>query len=150
MLSTKKQTSQLGMLHGLADQLNQKQPLYQLAGTINWPCFDDAFKKHYSEKMGKPAKPIRPMVSLLILKYVRSLSDENLVEVWSENLYFQYFSGEQFFQPKIPCVPTELVAFRQRIGEPGVELILQESIWVIEQPRISNSGMVKTVNRNVV
>ena len=137
------------MFHGLADQLDQKHPLFQLAGKINWPCFDDAFKKHYSEKMGKPAKPIRLMVSLLILKYVRNLSDENLVEVWSENLYFQYFSGEQFFQPKIPCVPTELVAFRQRIGEPGVELILQESIRVNEPPGDSDTGMVVSVDTTV-
>jgi len=38
------------------------------------------------------------------------------------------------FQPAIPCVPTELVAFRQRIGEAGVELILKESIRVNEPP----------------
>ena len=71
-----------------------KNPLYQLANKINWSFFDDAFKKHYSEKIGKPANPIRLMVSLLILKYVRNLSDENLVEQWAENIYFQYFSGE--------------------------------------------------------
>ncbi len=109
---------------GLADQLNQKHPLYLLADKINRPLFDEAFKKYYSEKMGAPAKPIRLMVSLLILKYVRNLSNENLVEQWSENNYFQYFSGEQFFQPKIPCVPTELVAFCQRIG--SVDTTVQE------------------------
>jgi IS5 family transposase len=149
MLSTKKHTPQLGLFHGLADQLDQKHPLYQLANKINWPFFDDAFKKHYSEKMGKPAKPIRLMVSLLILKYVRNLSDENLVEQWAENIYFQYFSGEQFFQSNIPCVPTELVAFRQRIGEPGVELILQESIRVNDPPEDNNTGIVVSVDTTV-
>ncbi|MEJ7681057.1 MAG: transposase [Segetibacter sp.] len=108
MLSTPKHTPQLGLFHGLADQLDQKHPLYQLANSIRWTFFDDAFKKHYNEKMGKPAKPIRLMVSLLILKHVRNLSDENLVDHWAENIYFQYFSGEQHFQPNIPCVPTEL------------------------------------------
>jgi IS5 family transposase len=99
--------------------------------------------------MGKPAKPIRLMVSLLILKYVRNISDENLVEQWSENIYFQYFSGEQHFQANIPCVPTELVAFRQRIGEPGVELILQESIRVNEPPEDNNTGVVVSVDTTV-
>lgn len=89
MLSTKKYTSQIGLFNALADQLDQKHPLYLLSNKINWPLFEDSFKKHYSKKMGKPAKPIRLMVSLLILKYVRNLSDENLVEHWSENLYFQ-------------------------------------------------------------
>ena len=140
MLSTKKHTPQLGLFLGLSDQLDQKHPLYLLANKINWPLFEDAFKKHYSQKMGKPAKPIRLMVSLLILKYVRNLSDENLVENWSENIYFQHFGGEQYFQTNIPCVPTELVAFRQRIGEDGVELILQESIRVNEPPKDDENG----------
>ena len=149
MLSTKKYTSQIGLFNALADQLDQKHPLYLLANKINWSLFEDSFKKHYSEKMGKPAKPIRLMVSLLILKYVRNLSDENLVEHWSENLYFQYFSGEQNFQPNIPCVPTELVAFRQRIGEEGVELILKESIHVNEPPDSNDGGVVVSVDTTV-
>jgi len=135
MLSpSKKYIPQLGLFTGLADQLNQKHPLYQLSHKIDWPVFERAFKIYYSETMGKPSKPIRLMVSLLILKYVRNLSDENLVEQWSENIYYQYFSGEHHFRPAIPCVPTELVAFRQRIGESGVELILKESIRVNEPP----------------
>src|SRR3982750_1838516 len=149
MLSTKKSSPQLGLFHGLKDQLDQKHPLYLLANKINWTIFDDSFKKHYDEKMGKPAKPIRLMVSLLILKHVRNQSDETLVEQWSENLYYQYFSGEQYFQPNIPCVPTELVAFRQRIGEAGVELILQESIRVNDPPEDENGGVVVSVDTTV-
>jgi transposase, IS5 family len=149
MLITPKHTPQLGLFHSLGDQLDQKHPLYLLANTINWSFFEDAFKKHYSEKMGKPAKPIRLMVSLLILKYVRNISDENLVEQWSENIYFQYFSGEQNFRADIPCVPTELVAFRQRIGEAGVELILKESIRVNKPPDDSNTGLIVSVDTTV-
>ena len=149
MLSTQKQTPQIGLFSSLADILDQKHPMYQLANKVNWSIFEDAFKKHYSQKMGAPSKPIRLMVSLLILKYVRNLSDENVVEQWSENNYFQYFSGEQFFQPKIPCVPTELIAFRKRIGEPGVELILQESIRVNDAPKDNNEGIVVSVDTTV-
>lgn len=149
MLSTQKHTSQLGLFLGLADQLDQKHPLYQLANKINWSFFDDSFACHYSANMGKPGKPIRLMVSLLILKHVRNLSDENLVEHWSENNYFQYFSGEQHFQAKMPCVPTELVAFRQRIGEPGVELILKESIRVNDPPDNGKSGIVLSADTTV-
>ena len=149
MLSTQKQTSQIGLFSSLEDILDQKHPLYQLANKINWSLFDDAFKKHYSEKMGAPSKPTRLMVSWLILKYVRNLSDENVVEHWRENIYFQYFSGEQFFQPKIPCVPTELIAFRGRIGNSGVELILQESIQVNDPPKDNNKGIVVSVDTTV-
>jgi IS5 family transposase len=146
MLSaTKKHHPQLGMFTGLCDQLDQRHPLYVLSHRIRWAVFEEAFKIYYSERMGKPSKPIRLMVSLLILKYVRNLSDESVVEQWSENLYYQYFSGEQHFQPKLPCVPTELVAFRQRIGEAGVELILKESIRVNE-PDDHESGKTTVVS----
>jgi len=140
---SKKFIPQLSMFSGLADQLDQKHPLYLLAHKIDWPVFEDAFKIYYSETMGAPAKPIRLMVALLIIKYVRNLSDEYLVEQWAENLYYQYLSGEHHFQPAIPCVPTELIAFRQRIGEAGVELILKESIRINEPP---DHGIVSVVS----
>lgn len=96
----------MGLFTGLADQLDQKHSLYLLANRVDWPFFEDAFKKYYSEKMGVPAKPIRLMVSLLILKSLRNLSDENLIEKWTENIYFQYGGGEQYLQPPTTCVPT--------------------------------------------
>jgi IS5 family transposase len=116
MITKQNTTDQLGLFHGLAEQLDQKHPLYLLANKINWSLFEERFAPLYSEKMGAPAKPIRLMVSLLMLKYLRNLSDENLVEQWSENNYYQYFGGEQFFRPSLPCVATELVVFRNRIG----------------------------------
>jgi transposase, IS5 family len=114
----------------LSDQLNQQHPLYLLATKINWQIFEAAFSKHYSSTMGAPSKPIRLMVSILILKQLRNLSDESIVEQWSENLYYQYFSGEQYFKPVFPCSSTELVAFRKRIGVEGVALIFKTSIQV--------------------
>lgn len=149
MLSTRKDTPQLGLFLNIDDQVNQKHPLYLLGKHIKWKVFDDAFKRHYSEKMGKPAKPIRLMVSLLILKHLRNLSDENLVEQWAENIYFQHFGGQQHFQPGMPCVPTELVAFRQRIGEAGVELILKESIRVNDTDDKSKYGDVVSIDTTV-
>lgn len=130
MLPKVKPTNQLGFYSTLEEQLNHQHPLYKLSNHINWIVFDEAFKKHYSPSQGRPGKSIRLMVSLLILKQLRNLSDESVVEQWSENAYYQYFSGEPLFSSKQPCVPTELVEFRKRIGESGVELIFKESIRV--------------------
>ena len=46
-------------------------------------------------------------------------------------------------------MPTELVAFRQRIGEPGVELILQESIRVNNPSKDNNDGDVVSIDTTV-
>ena len=84
MLSKPENTTQLSFLQpGLIEQLSLNHPLYILAGKINWQLFEDSFKKHYREDFGRPAKPIRLMVALLILKHVRNLSDESVVEQWS-------------------------------------------------------------------
>ncbi len=130
MQAKKKNEQQLGFYSTFEEQLNHHHPLYKLAQAINWKLFDDAFEKHYSDKMGRPAKPIRLMVSLLILKHVRNLSDESVVEQWSENAYYQYLAGEKYFAASAPCEASELVHFRNRIGDAGIELILKESIRV--------------------
>ncbi len=111
----------------LADQLNPKHPLYRLGNTIPWGDLEHEFSGLYSA-VGRNAHPIRLMVGLLILKQLRNLSDESVVERWVENGYYQYFCGEAFFKWKFPCHPTDLVLFRKRIGERGVERILQISI----------------------
>lgn len=92
--------------------------------------FETAFSPLYCHENGRPAKPIRLMVGLLILKHVRNLSDESVVEQWSENVYYQFFCGQQDFTTSTACEPSDLVHFRKRIGQDGVELILKESVRI--------------------
>jgi IS5 family transposase len=130
MLSKKKDTKQSSMFLGLEDMLNQKHPMYILTNRVNWLTFEQAFEPLYCDNNGRPAKPIRLMVGLLILKHLRNISDESVVEQWSENVYYQYFCGQKEFIPVEPCEASELVHFRHRIGESGIELILKESIRI--------------------
>jgi transposase, IS5 family len=130
MLIKPKTDLQLGFYSTLADQLDRHHPLYRLAHEINWKIFEEAFTPLYCQDNGRPAKPIRLMVSLLLLKHIRNISDESVVEQWSENAYYQYLSGESVFQAKAPCEASELVHFRHRIGEKGIELIFKESIRI--------------------
>ena len=119
------------LFSNLSDILNQSHPLYQLADKIDGgKFFETSFQALYCQDNGRPGKPIRLMCGLLILKHLRNLSDESLVEQWSENAYYQYFCGMQEFTPSVPCASSELVHFRKRIGEKGIELIFQESIRV--------------------
>ncbi len=130
MIPHKKSSQQIGFFHSFEDTLNPKHPLFVLANKMDWSVFEKAFLPLYSQNNGRPAKPIRLMVGLLILKHIRNVSDESVVEQWSENNYYQYFCGENCFVPGFPCEATELVHFRKRIGEEGIALILKESIRV--------------------
>lgn len=116
-------------LANLMDFIDPGQKLCLLADEIGWAGFEKGFAGLYSS-VGCPAKPVRLMVGLLILKQVYNLADETVMEEWVSNPYFQYFCGETVFQWKYPCDPSDLVHFRHRIGEAGVEKILAASILI--------------------
>ena len=126
----KSTSKQLSLFSSLEDMLNHNHPLYKLANKINWRRFEEAFSPLYCRTNGRPAHPIRLMCGLLILKHLRNVSDESVVLQWSENAYYQYFCGQLEFLPKEPCEASDLVHFRNRIGEAGMEVILSESIRV--------------------
>jgi len=77
---------------------------------------------------GRPKLPIRLMVSLLYLKNSFNLSDEELVVRWSENIVWQYFSGMDYYEHRLPCDATQIGRFRKALGEDGLELLLKATI----------------------
>jgi len=114
-------------LPGLTDFINLRHELCLLANKLDWQQFESDFAPLYSN-FGAPAKPIRLMVGVLILKQLYDLGDETVMEEWVSNPYFQYFCGEVLFQWEFPFDPSDLVHFRHRIGVEGVEKILATSI----------------------
>ena len=128
LLPRSPKNTQPNLFHNqLRDMLDSYDPLIALSDTINWELFDESFAKYYSED-GRPAKPIRLMVGLLLLKQLENLSDENVVLQWKRNPYYQYFCGMTEYQPALPCDPTDLVYFRKRIGTQGVEQLFSMSV----------------------
>ena len=79
---------------------------------------------------GRPRLPTRLMVSLLYLKHAFNESDEDVVQRWGETPTWQYFSGQEYFEHRLPCDPTLLVKFRKLLGEEGVEELLARTIEV--------------------
>jgi len=77
---------------------------------------------------GRPRLPVRLMASLLYLKHSFNLSDEELVERWAENVQWQFFSGMQYYEPRLPCDPTQIGRFRRLLGEDGLEQLLKATI----------------------
>ena len=84
---------------------------------------------------GRPRLPIRLMASLLYLKHAFNVSDEELVIRWSENVVWQYFSGQEYYTPKLPCDATQIGRFRTAIGEAGVRALLKATIDTAVQTR---------------
>jgi IS5 family transposase len=131
------------LYEGLQEMLNPKEPMYQLSEKIPWGEIEKEFAKYYID-FGRPSKPVRLMISLLLLKQMYNLGDETVVERWVQNPYWQYFSGEKDFQWKFPVEPSDLVHFRGRIGEEGVKKILEISIGLHGKAAMETEVVVDT------
>jgi IS5 family transposase len=102
--------------------------LVRLAQAISWDAIAAEFRPMYCPDNGRPAVPTRLMAGLQLLKHTFNLSDEQVVHGWVENPYWQFFCGEEFFRHKLPINPCQMTRWRQRIGEKGVEKLLQITI----------------------
>jgi len=112
----------------LAEQINMRHPMVQLAGLIDWQALEQALSESFTSKRGRPATRPRLIAGLLYLQHAFDLSDEDVVWGWVENPYWQLFTGETYLQTDPPIDPSSLSRWRRRLGEAGVEELLAHTI----------------------
>ncbi len=124
-----KTTGSNDLFRARLDQIiNLKHELVLLAGKIDWDWIDGEVAPLYSEN-GRPGIETRFMIGLLLLKHIYGLSDEGVCERWVHDPYFQFFTGEEFFQHAFPHERSDLSHWRKRLGD-RLELLLAESLRV--------------------
>jgi hypothetical protein len=96
--------------------IDRDHPLVQLGMRIDWASFEQAMGAAYHPTQGAPGISTRLMVALHYLKYQHDLSGENVVAHWVENPYWQQFSGERYFQHRLPIDASSMTRWRQRLG----------------------------------
>ena len=137
----------------LDHMIDLRQPLVVLASRMPWQQIEASVAHLFSRKAsaaqampdldlfgeaalstarqsnaGRPRVPLRTMIGLLYLKHAFNLSDEAVVERWSETPRWQFFSGLAYYEERLPCDATTLVKFRRLLGEEGVEELLAQTI----------------------
>ncbi|MBS1198279.1 MAG: transposase, family [Proteobacteria bacterium] len=138
----------------LDQMIDLRHPLAVLSHRLPWDRIEAALTPHFERKnrtgkviwnddlfgptlvvagsgasaAGRPRLTIRLMASLLYLKHTFNLSDEEVAGRWSENVVWQYFSGQEYYEPRKPCDATQIGRFRTAIGEAGVEELLKATI----------------------
>src|SRR3974390_747371 len=121
----------------LDEIINMKHEGVQLVGKIDWDWLDDEIAPLYRDK-GRPGIATRFVIGLMLLKHIYGLSDEGVCERWVYDPYFQFFTGEEFFQHEFPHERSDLSHWRKRLGA-KLELLLAESLRVAHQ-----SGALRT------
>jgi IS5 family transposase len=113
--------------------------LYQLSEIVPWNELEQELSGMFdtSGGPGRPAMPVRLVIGLLVLQYMHNLSDENVVRMWVENAYWQYFCGYDHLEWDLPIDSSSLTRWRNRLGKEKLEKILSMTVSVAV-----NVGMV--------
>lgn len=145
-MMTKKVTDNSVGLIKLRELLDNQHGLYRLADIINWDWLIEHYGPYYCENNGRPSIPIRVIVGLHYLKYLENESDESVVEKFCENPYWQYFCGYETFQHRLPCDPSNLSRWRNKVGEKAIERMLEETLNVAKREALLKSIHCQSLN----
>jgi hypothetical protein len=126
--------------------INPGHEMVKLANVVDWDRLDELFGETYCPDNGRPGISTRLMVSLHYLKYTFNLSDEDAVDGWVENPYWQYLSGMKYFEHEAPIDPSSMTNWRKRIGQAGAEELLKETINAGLKTKAVKNSQLKRVN----
>ncbi|WP_321531811.1 IS5 family transposase [uncultured Desulfuromonas sp.] len=124
---------------------NPANALVRLADQMDWDHLDEQFSSLFSSE-GRPAIPTRMMVGLTLLQSLYSLSEDDVVNRWAENPYWQYLCGETFFQHRPPIARSGLSKWRKRIKSKGMEALLQQTLAVGLSVGVVKASSLKRVS----
>ena len=110
--------------------INMKHALVVLADKIDWVWLDDKLAGCFCDQ-GRPAEPVRFMIGMFLLKDTYTLSDEDVWERWVHDPYFQYFTGEEFFQHELPHERSGMSHWRKRVGG-HLDILLAETLRIAD------------------
>jgi transposase, IS5 family len=126
--------------------IDVRHPLARLGKSIDWASFEAVLGATYHPTQGAPGIPTRLMVALHYLKYQHDLSDELVLAHWLENPYWQHFSGQRYFQHRLPIDASSMTRWRGRLGEAGAEQMLRETIAAGMKMGVIGAAQLQRIN----
>ena len=134
------------MESGIAPQFAHKErPLKQSEETTDLAGPVVRLSGGKASNAGRPRLSMRRMIALTLLKNSFDLSDEELVQRFAENVYWQHFAGFEYFDPRPPCDATQIGRFRTTLGEAGLEELLSATIHTAVEVGAVNKSEFKRV-----
>lgn len=117
-------------------ELDQNHELIKITETVDWLSLSDKLAQFYCPNNGRPTKPSRAKVGLLILKHLYRISDEDIVDLLKRDIYAQYLCDVSLKEAKDFLNPSSLSKFRKQIGVEGVKIIEQEVLNCLKRAKL--------------
>jgi len=130
----------------LRDLVAKGHELVLLRDAIDWQRYEKVLEPAYCSDNGRPSIPVRMMAGLTFLKYMFGLSDQDVLDNWCENPYWQYFCGGEFFEHEPPTDQETMSRWRSRAGETGVREMITETIASALRNKVAKKKDFERVN----
>jgi len=117
-------------------EVDENHELIKIAKAIDWVSISKKLSRFYCADNGRPAKPSRAKVGLLILKHLYRYSDVELVDLIKRDIYAQYLCDVSLKEAKNFINPSTLSKFRKQIGIEGIKLIEQEVFKSLQRTKL--------------
>ncbi len=114
-------------------ELSKENRWARLALELPWDEIISVYLKKMSIKKGRGAVSPRIAIGALIIKHMKSLTDEATVDEIRENPYLQYFLGYEKYSYDAPFTPSLFVSFRRRMGKNEFDALTEGLIRHVRQ-----------------
>ncbi len=111
--------------------IDARHPLATLAGRMPWSDIETIVEPIMGglSTHGETVPPVRLLVALLYLAHMSNQNDESVVERWAQDVYFQWFSGQEVFEPQMPCDAAQIGRFREALRDSRLEAVLHDKLF---------------------
>lgn len=120
----------------MVPEVDKDHEIIRIADNLNWLNLSERLARFYCPDNGRPTKPSRAKVGLLILKHLYRYSDEDVVDMLRRDIYAQYLCDISPQEAKTFIHPSSLTYFRKQIGSEGIKLIEQEALNNLKKARV--------------
>ena len=128
----------------MVPEVDHNHEIIKIADAIDWASLSDRLAKFYCPDNGRPTKPSRAKVGLLMLKHLNGLSDETVVDTLKRDLYAQYLCDVSLKEAQKFINSSTLTYFRKQIGPEGVKLIEAEVLNTLKKTKIMRGRRLVT------
>lgn len=113
-------------------KLNEENRWMRLSVMMPWEELEERYRGYFTEGMGRPAKDSRLMIGLLVVKHMKNVSDEAVVEEFMESPYIRAFCGQEGFVTDGAVIDASLLSRnRKRLGREFFEKFEKEMLAVL-------------------
>ena len=120
----------------MVPDVDKNHEVIRIADAIDWASLSERLAKFYCSDNGRPTKPARAKVGLLMLKHLNGFSDQAVVDMLKRDLYAQYLCDVSLKEAQKFINASTLTYFRKQIGPDGVKLIEAEVLNTLKKTKM--------------